>query len=510
MKIVKIIVSTLFLLLIFFLVSWHFKFLLLIVTVLLWRSRLLGLMPEKWRGSRGRAALGGVLLALGCGGILSLPRYGFDPQARVNVLYAGSDGKVKTSHFLSYLGNALLPENDVRKLGVAFLNWAPGLNYVSGEDLNLVPSAHSAAMWNAWLGNRTIPFYLIKPRNFNAKRSYPLAIFLDDENGNFSNAPQALGRLDDCVVMCLSGRERYSSAWRALFKGIISGLAQLGCKVNQSAVTLINYGPGQQLLASAVKSKAFPVANVVLVNSPVDTVLVQGCRRMIVMNDDNGAMRQDVAESLENHEIDYDIIKVPFHDRDLYNHRNRLASILNRYIFALDTEFPVAQSKLQWATDFIKHRYYDKNYVIFVDFSIPSGKNRFFVYQVKTGKIIARSLCAHGCGLGSTEARPVFSNDDDSRCSSLGKYEVIDSKKMNKDPRKEAVFINGQDSTNDNAFDRGILIHAGLEYRNPIYPQYYPIGDLSEGCFAINEVVYRKVAALADACRLPILMLAYD
>ena len=81
---------------------------------------------------------------------------------------------------------------------------------------------------------------------------------------------------------------------------------------------------------------------------------------------------------------------------------------------------------------------------------------------------------------------------------------------MNKDPRKEAVFINGQDSTNDNAFDRGILIHAGLEYRNPIYPQYYPIGDLSEGCFAINEVVYRKVAALADACRLPILMVAYD
>ena len=41
-----------------------------------------------------------------------------------------------------------------------------------------------------------------------------------------------------------------------------------------------------------------------------------------------------------------------------------------------------------------------ENYAIIVDYSIPSGKHRFFVCDLKKEKIVASSLCAHGAGKG--------------------------------------------------------------------------------------------------------------
>ena len=73
--------------------------------------------------------------------------------------------------------------------------------------------------------------------------------------------------------------------------------------------------------------------------------------------------------------------------------------------------------------------YYDKNgyntnYCFLVDFSIHSGKRRFFVWDFKGDSVKYASLCAHGCGKNSTLSKPVFSNVEGSYCSSLGKYKV--------------------------------------------------------------------------------------
>lgn len=67
---------------------------------------------------------------------------------------------------------------------------------------------------------------------------------------------------------------------------------------------------------------------------------------------------------------------------------------------------------------------FNTNYCFLIDFSIPSGKKRFFVWDFKGDSIKYSSLCAHGYGKESTLKKPVYSNVEGSYCSSLGKYKV--------------------------------------------------------------------------------------
>lgn len=41
---------------------------------------------------------------------------------------------------------------------------------------------------------------------------------------------------------------------------------------------------------------------------------------------------------------------------------------------------------------------YNKDIAFFIDMRIPSGKNRFFVYDLNADKIIDKGLVAHGSG----------------------------------------------------------------------------------------------------------------
>src|SRR5258707_785815 len=59
-----------------------------------------------------------------------------------------------------------------------------------------------------------------------------------------------------------------------------------------------------------------------------------------------------------------------------------------------------------------------------VDMQLPSGKNRFFVYDLRRDSVLEAGLVAHGSGGSRFSARPVFSNVDGSGCTSLGRYRV--------------------------------------------------------------------------------------
>ena len=81
---------------------------------------------------------------------------------------------------------------------------------------------------------------------------------------------------------------------------------------------------------------------------------------------------------------------------------------------------------------------YNTNYCFLVDFSIHSGKRRFFVWDFKGDSVKYASLCAHGYGKNSTVSKPVFSNVEGSYCSSLGKYKVGVSGRI---ASGESIFI---------------------------------------------------------------------
>ena len=51
--------------------------------------------------------------------------------------------------------------------------------------------------------------------------------------------------------------------------------------------------------------------------------------------------------------------------------------------------------------DYCDRRGYSTDYYILVDFSIPSGKKRFFIYDLQRGKRVMSSYCMHGSGKGA-------------------------------------------------------------------------------------------------------------
>lgn len=131
-------------------------------------------------------------------------------------------------------------------------------------------------------------------------------------------------------------------------------------------------------------------------------------------------------------------------------------------------------------------KYINKNYdyTIIVDYSIPSGKNRFFVYN-NYKKCILKSLCE--CGI-ENNGIPLFSNNIGSNCSSLGRFEIqYFSKMSNNIP---CFILKGLDKSNNNALRRGIFIHPYITVPDfEINPYKLPIKS-SKGCFIISPIKF--------------------
>ena len=124
--------------------------------------------------------------------------------------------------------------------------------------------------------------------------------------------------------------------------------------------------------------------------------------------------------------------------------------------------------------DYCDRRGYSTDYYILVDFSIPSGKKRFFIYDLQRGKRVMSSYCMHGSGKGNTAAQPKFSNNPGSGCTSLGRYVMIGKGGMK---FKNCVRLRGLDKSNYLAEARGILIHsAGKVTRFSGEKEYIPQG----------------------------------
>lgn len=151
----------------------------------------------------------------------------------------------------------------------------------------------------------------------------------------------------------------------------------------------------------------------------------------------------------------------------------------------------VNPESIEQVRDYCQRRGFSTNYYILVDFSIRSGKKRFFIYDLKSGRRVMSSYCMHGSGPGNTNATPKFSNKPGSGCSSLGRYVMIG---MGGKKITNSIRLRGLDSSNRRASYRGILIHsAGKVTRFHGEKKYIPIGRESEGCFTVSRGCVRKV-----------------
>jgi len=124
-----------------------------------------------------------------------------------------------------------------------------------------------------------------------------------------------------------------------------------------------------------------------------------------------------------------------------------------------------------------------------VDFSLPSFKKRLFVLDIENGKLLFNTLVAHGRNSGQVLATR-FSNRFRSFESSLGFYLTGDTYNGHKG---YALRLMGMEQgINDNAFKRGIVVHAAAYVNEEISKVYGRLGR-SEGCPAIPFDIHRSL-----------------
>ncbi len=124
-----------------------------------------------------------------------------------------------------------------------------------------------------------------------------------------------------------------------------------------------------------------------------------------------------------------------------------------------------------------------------IDFSLPSTSKRLFVIDLKRVEVLFNTYVSHGRNSGVTMASE-FSNSAESFKSSLGFYVTTDTY-MGK--HGYSMRLEGEEKgINDNALDRGIVMHsADYVNENLIRSQGY-IGR-SLGCPAVSPLLYKPI-----------------
>jgi L,D-transpeptidase catalytic domain len=147
---------------------------------------------------------------------------------------------------------------------------------------------------------------------------------------------------------------------------------------------------------------------------------------------------------------------------------------------------------------------WNREIAFFIDMKVHSGKNRFFVYDLKNNKVIDQGLVAHGSGSETgIPGQLKFSNIDGSYCTSLGKYTIGGSYQGR---FGKAYTLQGLDSSNSNALTRHIVLH---KFSSVPYNEQEENIVNSLGCPMVNEQFYNRLQKIIDNSKTKILLSIY-
>ncbi|MBL7478929.1 murein L,D-transpeptidase catalytic domain family protein [Legionella bononiensis] len=123
-----------------------------------------------------------------------------------------------------------------------------------------------------------------------------------------------------------------------------------------------------------------------------------------------------------------------------------------------------------------------------IDYSLPSNKQRMWVFDVRNEKLLYNTYVAHGKNSGVVANH--FSNRESSKQSSLGTYITKNTYIGHKG---YSLNLQGLDrGFNDNAYNRRVVIH-GAWYVEPDFIKRAGRAGLSWGCPAIAQTLAKPV-----------------
>ena len=156
------------------------------------------------------------------------------------------------------------------------------------------------------------------------------------------------------------------------------------------------------------------------------------------------------------------------------------------------------------AVSFVKKNGYNESVCFLLDMTLPSGQNRFFIYDIEKDTIQNSGLVTHGrCNQLWLEGRK-YSNEPGCGCTSLGKYKIghpyVGRFGL-------AYKLYGLDKTNNNAFKRFVVLHShecvpGTEVQDEICQ--------SDGCPTVSPQFLQQLKPIIDRSSKPILLWIYE
>jgi hypothetical protein len=149
-----------------------------------------------------------------------------------------------------------------------------------------------------------------------------------------------------------------------------------------------------------------------------------------------------------------------------------------------NTHYPDMALRAEKALRYAERKGMSEHYCIFLDYGIPSGKPRLFVWSFEEGRIVYSGHAMHGSGKGSTDESPVFSNVYGSHCSSVGKFEVTRDRGTR---NKTGLRLKGLELSNKSAYSRGIMIHSSRWVDRNKWRKFIPLNEkYCQGCVTVS------------------------
>lgn len=348
----------------------------------------------------------------------------------------------------------------------------------------IATSMTNAEFWSKRLIGKTDWLAVSRPLTVDTAMRYPLIVVLTDSPDGLDKEIRYWGEhVDSAYVMVYAGRQN-------LFEGKLTDrLLKSGMLFDIEDLTLVDRTKKGDVGRKMMSDSLTLLKEIVMTGQPLEGVTSH--RRVMLWAPDEAKKRE------------YESVLPLFADADL-----RSGDLADAVEDLVSDRMPVAQTRLNSVIAEAHARGCDDKYYIFIDFRIPSGKFRFFLYDIEQQRFVISSKCAHGYGGGSTDTIPQFSNEHGSCATSLGTYHVEDVHRMFKNGRL-AINVQGLDSTNFNANARGIKIHGGMRY-GEIYPRYIELGMISEGCFALSDPNFSALMVAVATRPKHILLEAYQ
>lgn len=166
--------------------------------------------------------------------------------------------------------------------------------------------------------------------------------------------------------------------------------------------------------------------------------------------------------------------------------------------------FIALKQKASEAKKFINDKSYNDQICFLIDMSLPSGQNRFFIYDLVKDTIKSSGVVTHGrCNQQWLEGRK-YSNVPGCGCTSLGKYKIGYSYTGQ---FGLAYKLYGLDKTNSNAFKRFVVLHA-----HECVPESEVADDIcqSDGCPTVSPGFLQQLKLLIDKSSKPVLLWIYE